>query len=68
MYSNLRAEIARKNIPLATLAEAVGCTIPTMSLKISDKAPISFEEAVAIKKCIGIDMPLEELFAREGMS
>lgn len=62
MYPNLRAEMARKNITLADLADSVGVTVSTISQKLNGKFPITLKEAKAIKERIGVDLPLEELF------
>lgn len=62
MYPNVRAEMARRKITLEILATELGRPVPTLSLKLNGKSPLLFEEAVAIKKALGIDMTLEELF------
>lgn len=65
MYPNLEAERARRNVTLAKLAEALDLTVPTVSLKLNGKYPITMDEARKIKECIGTDLPLEELFSEE---
>jgi len=62
MYKNVNAERARKGITLENLAEALGLTISTVSQKLNGKYPITLDEAKIIKSCLGVDMPLEELF------
>ena len=62
MYPNLKAEMARRNITLAKLAEALGITVGTLSLKLNGKYPITWHEAIKIKEFIGVDMPIEILF------
>lgn len=66
MYPEVRAQMARKNIPIKTLADdpRINCTVSTMSLKLSGKAPLLFAEAIAIKDLIRSDLPLEKLFKR----
>lgn len=65
MYSNVRAEMARKNIKIVDLAEMTGIRYQTLSDKLRGDAPILMKEAVAIKNALQVDMPLEELFAVE---
>ena len=67
MYPNVRAEFARKNLTLEKAVEALkglgfSMTIATLSQKLNGKYPITFDEAKAIKKITGTDIPLEELF------
>ena len=62
MYKNVRAEMSRKGIILEDLAEALGVTVPTVSQKLNGKYPITLNEAKVIKKRLGVDIPLEELF------
>lgn len=62
MYKNVRAEMSRKGIILEDLAEVLGVTVPTVSQKLNGKYPITLNEAKIIKKRLGVDMPLEELF------
>ena len=62
MYKNVKAEMSRKGIILEDLAEALGLTIGTVSQKLNGKYPITLNEAKIIKKRLGVDIPLEELF------
>lgn len=62
MYKNVNAERARKGITLEDLAEALGKTVSTVSQKLNGIYPITLDEAKIIKSCLGVDMPLEELF------
>ena len=64
MYSTVNAEMARHNITIANLIEKAGlkCTVSTLSLKLNEKQPLSFEEALAIKKALEVNMSLEDLF------
>ena len=65
MFPNLRAEMARKNINALKLSAM--CDIPntTLSDKIKGKTKISLDDAIAIKKALGVDMDLEVLFLKE---
>lgn len=62
MYRNVRAEMARRGIRLEDLANSLGVTVSTMSLKLNGKAPLTLSEAKRVKMCLGVDMPLEDLF------
>lgn len=66
MYPNLRAELARKKITLTQVAEHLGMTLGTLSLKVNGKSELTFHEVCEIKRYLGVDIPLEELFASEG--
>lgn len=67
MYPEVRAEMARKNIFLKTMAndKRLNCTVGTLSLKLNGKAPLLYKEACAIKAILKSELPLEELFATE---
>lgn len=62
MFPNLRAEIARKNLTLAPIAEALGITVSTLSQKFNGKYPITLSEAKIIKQTVGTELTLEQLF------
>lgn len=64
MYPNVEGEKARKKITLAMIANdpRISCTVSTLSLKLTGKAPLMFKEAVAIKDILKSNLPLEELF------
>jgi DNA-binding XRE family transcriptional regulator len=62
MYPNLNAELARKNVTNAELAKVLGLAPGTVSQKRNGAFYFTFKEAVAIKKHLNVDMPLEELF------
>ncbi len=68
MYPEVRADMARKNITLAMIAEdpRVDCTVSTVSLKLQGKAPLTLNEAKAIKAILKSTLPIEELFKTEG--
>ncbi|NSB34780.1 hypothetical protein [Clostridium saccharoperbutylacetonicum] len=48
MCNNLEAEIARKKIKKADIAEKIGRTYNTLNLKISGKYPFTYDEALII--------------------
>lgn len=71
MYENVRVELARQNIGLIDLLELVNQILDadhqiryqTLSEKLRGNSPLLLREAIAIKKALGVDMPLEELFS-----
>lgn len=65
MFPNLDAELARKKITRATLAERIHKTPTTLSLKLNGKAPITLSECIEIKEAIGTDCTLDYLFSTE---
>lgn len=66
MFPNLEAELKRKNIKRADLAQLLNCSVGTISEKMTGGSAFSFDAAVKIKKFIGVDIALEELFANDG--
>lgn len=65
MYPNVRAEMARNNLILDDLSHELGLTIPTISMKLNGKSPLTFAEAKKIKTALKTEMPLEQLFAED---
>lgn len=55
--------MARNNKTMNNLAEETGIKYQTLSEKLRGNSPFSFKETLLIKKALGVDMPLEELFA-----
>ena len=64
MYNNLRAEIARKGVTMIELAQQTGMSVQRLSRKMNQRSGrgFLFSEALAIKKALGVDIPLETLF------
>ncbi len=62
MYPNLRAELSRKGLTLRIVSKWLGVTVSTLSLKMRGKYPFTLNEAVTIKKRLGVTIPLDELF------
>ena len=73
MYPNVEAERTRAGLTLDPIASAWGVSVPTASLKLNGKAPITLREAKILKDLIveektkknisvNIDMSLEVLF------
>lgn len=62
MYHNLEAELKRKQIRRVDLANKLGMALCTISDKMQGKSEFSLGTAVAIKKILNVDMPIEVLF------
>lgn len=66
-YPNLKAELARKNITLEKLSQAlekrgIKKTIQTLSNRINGKCTFTLDEAKAIKEILETDIPIDTLF------
>ena len=65
MYHNLDAEMARRKITRAMLAEKIGKTATTLSLKLNGKAPLTLSECIEIKNAVNPECTVDYLFATE---
>ncbi len=65
MYPNLRAEMARKNINLVALAKMIGMAQTTMYDKFNGRSVFDLDEADAIKDALGVNMSIDDLFAKD---
>ena len=65
VYPNLTNELLRQQITVARLAEILKRTSETISKKIRGKVGITPEQKEAIKKFLGVEMSIEELFRRQ---
>lgn len=68
IYQNLEAEIARRGILKRDIAEKISVVSKTLSLKLSDITPFTFDEAVAIQESFFPDVEIKELFHKEKRS
>lgn len=62
MFPNLEAEMAREKITQAKLADILGITPTTLSLKLNGKGTLSLKECVTIKNNVFPDKTLDYLF------
>ena len=60
MYHNLDAEMARRKITRAMLAEKIGKTATTLSLKLNGKAPLTLSECIEIKNAVKIPQEVNQ--------
>lgn len=65
MLHNLNAEIARRNIKKGDIANLIGKTMATFSLKLAGKTPFSYEEACLIHETYFPECDFKVLFKRE---
>ncbi len=63
MYKNLEAELRRKSITRADVAEAMGINIATASEKLTKPNRLKLGEAFKIKQHFFPDLSIEYLFA-----
>ena len=61
-YKNLEAEMVRKDITRSDLAELLQVRYATVVDKLNGKSPLSYDEALKIKKTYFPRMNLENLF------
>jgi transcriptional regulator with XRE-family HTH domain len=65
MFRNLEAELKRKGVTREQLAKKLNLSINTVSRKMNGESDFSFKEIVKIKAFLEVNIPLEELFAKE---
>lgn len=65
MYRNLEAELRRKGILRATVAEAMGINIATVSEKLTKPNRLKLSEAFTIQRIFFPDMTIDYLFSTE---
>jgi transcriptional regulator with XRE-family HTH domain len=63
VFPNLYAEMARRKITQVNLAERVGRTPTTMSLKLRGESPLTLTECIEIKNAIDETLSVDYLFA-----
>lgn len=66
IYPNLRAELARKGWSIKQLADLIKMPATTLNNKLYGKSELNFSEAQRIKDALGVNIPLEVLFAKKG--
>ncbi len=66
MYPNFEAERARAGLTLEDLVKDVGGSVASLSSKLRGVYSLSFADAVALKKALKTNVPLEELFEKRG--
>ena len=64
MYPNLKAEMARASITAVELADLIGMPYSTLTQKLNGRTEFTVGEAFKIRKALGVDIPIEELFKK----
>ena len=64
MYLNVKAELARQNLSVVDLSNKTGIRYQTLVEKLNGKYPMTLDEAKNIKTALGVDISMEELFAK----
>lgn len=59
-YNNLEAELKRRSITRESLAKELGCTVSTISQKLTGKYEFTLGEAFTLRKLL--DCSIEYLF------
>lgn len=62
MYPNLKAEMARLGLTGLELAKRIDINNTTFSQKLNCKSEFTMAEAKRIKKALGTEMSLDDLF------
>ena len=62
MYSKLRATIKEKGYKHKQVAEKIFISPACFSERMIGKIDFTLDEAIRIKKILGVDTPIEELF------
>ena len=64
-YPNLMGEMAKVGINKTQLASMLQKNRGTTSQKLSGKSKLTIDECFLIKRVIGSEMPIDDLFSRE---
>ena len=66
MYLNLKAEFARRNMTIGTVATLMDMSVSTLSRKVRGIIPFTVNEAKKLKVVLNTDLPLDVLFEECG--
>lgn len=64
VYPVLQSIMKEKNVSVRSVAVKMGMCLNTLLKKLYGKTEIKLWEAIAIRKALEIDMPLENLFEK----
>lgn len=62
MYSNVKAELARRSLTVVDLSKMTGIRYMSLVNKLNGKAPLKLDEAQRIKDALKVELTLEKLF------
>ncbi len=64
MFKNLEAEMVRASYNREKLAKAIGVSTRTIGCKLRGETSFTWEECLAIKEALNVDMNVEKLFSK----
>ena len=64
MYKNVKAQIILSGLSRKDLAQKLGIQYNTLNHKLSGKSVFTLDEAMAIKRILGSNIPIEQLFEK----
>lgn len=65
MYTNLEAEIVRKKLSKEIIANAIGKTYNTFTLKLNGKYSFTYDEALIIQETFFPECDIKYLFKKD---
>lgn len=65
IYPNVRIAMARLNWTIDRLSKETGIPLSTLHDRLTGKRDLTFGQAYAIKRALGVEMSLDELFEME---
>ena len=66
MYRNLKAEMARQDLNICSLAELIHMSMQKLSRRLKGEVPFTVDEAIDIREKMKLQhIPIEVLFKRE---
>ena len=68
MYKNIKAELARNEMTIGDLANAIGTSYQSLWAKLQGKYNFTVADAIAIKTALNTDVPIEVLFEKKEAS
>lgn len=68
MYSNLRAELARKGLTTSDIADILGISKKSARNKLYGRSSFTIEEAFKLRDVVAPEMTLDKLFEKELVS
>lgn len=64
MFPNLMAEMARQGVTKAQIAKHLHRSPATVTAKFRGISQFTVDEAISIRRLLGVEMPISELFAK----
>ncbi len=64
MYDNLKLEIQNNELRYYQIADALGCSVQTISHKLNGKSEFNLSECIKVKELLKSKQNVEQLFER----